>query len=96
VPVSKTKRARKKRAKERNRLVAEEAARGYAHNLATAHLRPTNLRRLRGIGSRGLDLKIHFQEEVEIPYDREDPLKSVLRARELGDKWDQDTTAGDA
>lgn len=95
---SKTKRLRKKRAKERNRLIEEAARDERAFCAATAHLRPTRLRRLRGIGSRGLDLKILFNEKVEIPYDRDDPVGSVERARKLGESWTEEDypTAGDA
>lgn len=95
---SKSKRMRKKRAKERNRTADEARQEGYRRAGETAHLRPTNMRRLLGIGSRGVDLKIHFDYDVEIPYDQDDPVGSVERARELGTDWAKADypTAGDA
>lgn len=95
---SKTKRLRKKRAKERNRQIEEDARSERSRNAALAYLRPARHRRLRGIGSRGIDLKIHFDEKVEIPYDRTDPVGSVEYARKLGEGWNEEgyPTAGDA
>lgn len=95
---SKTKRLRKKRAKERNRAKETAAQAELQHNLETAHLRPTHMRRLVGIGSRGVDLKFHFNEAAEVPYDPTDPVGSVERAQELAGDWEAKgyPTAGDA
>ena len=95
---SKTRRLRKKRSKERNRKIEEEARNERSRNAVLAYLRPARRRRLRGIGSRGIDLKIHFDEKLEIPFDPDDPVGSVERARDLGEGWDKTgyPTAGDA
>lgn len=95
---SKTKRMRKKRARERNRA-EEDAAREERRRAAeTAHLRPTRTRRLLGISSRGVDIKIHFDYDLEIPCDPGDPVGSVERAIELGEGWREADypTAGEA
>jgi len=98
VRASKTKRERKKRAKERNRLQDEAFERELQDNLATAHLRPTRMRRLVGIGSRGVGLTLRFDYDTEIPYDPDDPVGSVEHAREVGNGWADKgyPTAGEA
>lgn len=95
---SKTKRLRKKRAKERNRAKEAAAQAELQQSLETAGQRPTRMRRLVGIGSRGVSLTLHFDEAAEVPYDPADPVGSVERAQELSGDWKAQgyPTAGDA
>jgi len=95
---TKAKRLRKKRARERNRAKEAAAQAELRHSLETAHLRPARGRRLVGIGSRGVDLTLHFDEGAEIPCDPADPVGSVERAKELSGAWRARgyPTAGDA
>jgi len=95
---TKTKRLRKKRAKERNRAKEAAAQAELQHNLETSHLHRARKRRLLGIGSRGVSLTLHFDEAAEVPYDPADPVGSVERAQELSGDWKAQgyPTAGDA